>query len=113
MKKRHIALDLDGTLCSYDRFRGIDHIGVPIPAMLEKLDELVSQGHDVEIFTARVSPSEDGFDGDPIEAEKHIREFLKLIGHPDLVITCIKKKKFDEFWDDRAIQVVKNTGEFK
>ena len=29
----YFAVDLDGTLAHYDKWRGIDHIGKPIPAI--------------------------------------------------------------------------------
>ena len=32
-----IAVDLDGTLAYYDKFRGKDHIGKPIPKMIERV----------------------------------------------------------------------------
>lgn len=32
-----IGVDLDGTLAFYDSWRGIDHIGAPIPLMLQRV----------------------------------------------------------------------------
>lgn len=32
--KPWLGVDLDGTLAVYDKWRGIEHIGAPIPAMV-------------------------------------------------------------------------------
>lgn len=34
-----IGVDLDGTLAHYDRWRGIDHVGDPVPAMMNRVKE--------------------------------------------------------------------------
>ena len=48
-----IAVDLDGTLAEYDYWRGIEHIGCPIPKMLERIEKWRAAGLEVRIFTAR------------------------------------------------------------
>lgn len=104
----NIALDLDGTLAFYDKWRGIDHIGEPIPEMMKKVRKWIEDGDDIEIFTARVS-------GDANEATLatwHIDQWLRKHDLPPFTISCIKKKKYDLFMDDRAISVVKNRGVF-
>jgi len=50
-----IGVDLDGTLAFEDEWRGIEHIGVPIPRMVERVKQLIADGEDVRIFTARSS----------------------------------------------------------
>ena len=97
-----IGVDLDGTLAHYDGFKGEDHIGEPVPAMLDRVKKWLEAGKKVKIMTARVS-----FPG----AEGYIKDWLKEIGLPDLEITNVKDPGMEEIWDDRAIQVVKNTGE--
>ncbi len=48
-----IAVDLDGTLAHYDEFRGKDHIGKPIPKMMERVKKWLDEGQKIVIFTAR------------------------------------------------------------
>jgi len=60
VKERHlsngwIGVDLDGTLAYYDEWRGLYHIGEPIPAMVDRVKRWLAEGRDVRIFTARVS----------------------------------------------------------
>jgi len=100
-----IAVDLDGTLAHYDHWRGNEHIGAPIQPMVDQVKEWIEQGHDVEIFTARVSVTSEAPD-----AAYHISKWLREVGLPDLEITAIKKKEFDAFYDDRAYHVIKNEG---
>ena len=107
MAKRIIAVDLDGTLAMYDQWRSIDSIGEPVAVIREAVRQAVKEGAEVHIFTARVS---DPSDAD--EAMKHIINWLDKYDVPYHGITAVKHKFFTEFWDDRAIQVIKNTGEF-
>lgn len=97
-----IAVDLDGTLAFYDGWKGVEHIGDPVPLMLERVKEWLAKGYEVRIFTARV---ENGF-----EAQYYVRQWvLKHVGK-DLHITNQKTMDISAFWDDRAVAVEKNTG---
>jgi hypothetical protein len=101
-----IGVDLDGTLAHYDHWRGVEHIGEPIKPMLDRVKTWIAEGRRVKIFTARVA-------GEPLaaaEARKHIQRWLKEQGLPRLHITNIKDFEMIELWDDRAVQVVPNTG---
>jgi len=98
-----IGVDLDGTLAYYDKWRGISHIGAPIPMMLRRVKQWLYDGKEVRIFTARVSAG----DQNALEA---IQQWLKEVGLPPLVITCMKDFNMTELWDDRAVQVEMNTG---
>lgn len=98
-----IGVDLDGTLAEYGGWVGPDHIGAPVPAMLERVRAWVLEGVEVRVFTARVC------DNDPktvevIEAwcERHVGVRLK--------VTNVKDFGMHELWDDRAVQVEKNSG---
>lgn len=51
-----IGFDLDGTLAKYDGWKGIEHIGDPIPEMRDLLWRLHDSGKRIKIFTARVAP---------------------------------------------------------
>lgn len=35
--KGWIGVDLDGTLAHYEGWKGVEHIGEPIPAMVERI----------------------------------------------------------------------------
>ena len=105
----NIALDLDGTLAHYDGWKGVDHIGDPVPAMMKKVRDWIDEGHNIEIFTARVSGSAD----DAALAAHYICKWLREHDLPPFEIGCIKKKKFELFIDDRAIMVLKNRGIFQ
>lgn len=102
-----IAVDLDGTLATYDRWRGIRHIGDPVPAMLERVKAWLAAGRDVRIFTARLC-SADG--RDVSEARAFIERWCERHVGRRLPITNIKDMGMVELWDDRAIQVEQNTG---
>lgn len=98
-----IAIDLDGTLAEYHGWVGDHHIGPPIPRMLSFVNELINDGKQVVIFSARA---------DNPKAIEHIRIWLKRHGLPDLHITNIKLKSFERIYDDRAIRVERNKGIF-
>ena len=102
-----IGVDLDGTLAIYDAWRGEEHVGSPIQPMLERVQRWVQQGKKVKIFTARVSVS------DPVLKKKiidAIHAWLAEHNLPPLEVTCCKDFACIEIWDDRAIQVIMNTG---
>lgn|SRR5574341_1429708 len=93
-----IGVDLDGTLAHYDEWRGPDHIGEPIPAMIERVNRWFAEGREVRIFTART--------------ERHdlIRSWCVVYLGRILPITATKDFGMVELWDDRCVQVVPNTG---
>lgn len=103
-----IGVDLDGTLAHYDGWQGIEHIGLPVPLMLERVLTWLDAGIECRIFTARCcSP-------DPQERSivvGHIHHWCKMHGLPKLQVTCVKDFNMMELWDDRAVQVIPNTGE--
>lgn len=97
-----IGYDLDGTLAHYDGWKGAEHIGAPILPMVNRLLADHAAGKRVKIFTARI------------------------VGHPDALafinswcqthlgfkpeVTATKDMYMRECYDDRARQVVPNTG---
>lgn len=99
-----IGVDLDGTLAEYHGFKGMEHIGDPIPAIVEYVKELLEMGERVKIFTARV-------DRHP-EAVAYIQQWLQDVGLPILEVTCIKDAGMKLLVDDRTRQVKANTGKF-
>lgn len=97
-----IGVDLDGTLAEYGGLEGADNIGEPIPKMVRRIHRWLLAGEDVRIFTARASIPEQI---PPVQAwcEKHLGGILP--------VTNVKDFGMTELWDDRAIQVIPNTGE--
>lgn len=101
-----IGVDLDGTFAQYDRWRGAAHIGAPVPVMGARVKRWLAEGRTVKIFTARaaVDPSERD------DVVGHIHKWLATHGFPALEVTCCKDLDMIELWDDRAVQVIPNTG---
>lgn len=98
-----IGVDLDGTLAHSDR-RGTDHIGIPIRKMRIRVVGWLNGRHpsgstDVRIFTARTEDSYPAIE----------RWCIRVFGQR-LPITNVKDYGCIEFWDDRAVQVVPNSG---
>jgi len=105
MGSEWIGVDLDGTLAEYDEWRGVDHIGPPIPAMVERVRRWLAEGRRVKIVTARVSHPNDAA-GAAAAIFKWCLEHLGAV----LPVTCMKDYQMLELWDDRAVQVEPNTG---
>jgi hypothetical protein len=95
------GVDLDGTLAHYSRTATYDTVGEPVPAMLALVKKMINNGIRVKIFTARVE------DPDQVPI---IRNWLRDNGLPDLEITNIKDYGMQRLYDDRCIQVERNTG---
>lgn len=107
-----IGVDLDGTLAHYDEWRGVEHIGEPIAPMVKRVQGWLNEGKEVRVFTARVYPLtlEDSDPATNLLTAGTIQEWCrKHIGRV-LPITCVKDFGMVELWDDRAVQVIPNTG---
>ncbi|MCD4742966.1 MAG: hypothetical protein K8R67_10880 [Desulfobacteraceae bacterium] len=100
-EKGWIGVDLDGTLAWHDANTPMISIGEPVPLMLKRVKHMVKQGYRVKIFTARAQDSEQIL---------MIRKWLKKNGLPALEITNIKDYNMIKLFDDRAVQVERNTG---
>ena len=120
-----IGVDLDGTLAHYDGWKGAGHIGEPVPAMLERVKRWLAEGREVRIFTARVSCPELPLvnannrearqarerRAQAYEAKRAIQAWCERHLGQRLNITNVKDYDMVALWDDRAVQVIKNTGE--
>ena len=95
------GVDLDGTLARWEPGSSLESIGEPVPAMMALVRKMIRNGVRVKIFTARAS--------DP-EQYPLIREWMEKNGLPKLEITNIKDYYMQRLYDDRCIQVEKNTG---
>lgn len=110
-----IGVDLDGTLAHHDTWKGHEHIGEPIPAMVQRVKAWLSSGVTVKIFTARACEhGQVSFQNNVqtvIDVVTPIENWcLKHLGQK-LAVTNVKDYDMLELWDDRAVQVIANTGE--
>lgn len=103
--KSWIGVDLDGTLAEYHGWEGALVIGPPIPKMVEFVKDLVSKGKTVKIFTARIDEPKRWDIEATIDAwcQEHFGRVFE--------ITNVKDKYCETIYDDRAVQVRRNTGE--
>jgi len=105
-----IGVDLDGTLAKYDGWRGMAHIGEPIPGTCEVVKDLLDMGVRCKVFTARVCAGTSMLDKDTFNAA--LRDWsLKHLGTA-LQATSDKDWRMVAIIDDRAIAVEFNTGRF-
>jgi hypothetical protein len=107
-----IGVDLDGTLAEYHGWMGELHIGEPIPAMVKRVRHLLKTGHTVKIFTARVCEAKnlDGTLRDIAPVRQAIEQWCYENIGTRLEVTNIKDYGMISLYDDRAYQVVPNTG---
>lgn len=105
--KEWFAFDLDGTAAEYSGWKGAEHIGEPIPKMIELIKSHLEQGHTCKWFTARVGEENEADNEkarDLIDAwsAKHLGTVLEITNKKDkYMVYC---------YDDRSKQVVPNTG---
>lgn len=96
-----IGVDLDGTLAEYHGWKGAEHIGDPVPKILELVRAFLADEWEVRIFTARAE--------DPV-AISAIGEWCDRWELPRLIVTNVKDFHMTELYDDRAVSVEPNTG---
>lgn len=95
-----IGVDLDGTLAVDDGWQGCEHIGSPIPAMVARVKRWIAAGRTVVILTAR-----------PRESYPFIEAYCAEHVGQKLPVTDRKGAGMARLWDDRAVQVLVNSGE--
>lgn len=100
-----IGVDLDGTLAEYDGWQGIEHIGAPVPAMVERVKRWLGEGRKVKVFTARYSEP-----GSQAAVRYSVWKWTKEHIGVTLPVTNTKDFGMSELWDDRAVAVEPNTG---
>lgn len=119
MKEGWIGVDLDGTLAQYDGWISEDHIGEPIAYMQGRVLKWLAKGVDVRIFTARVDGGEVAISmgepaGEKFRDVEKIKNYIEAwcLKHLGKILPITNKKDFGmvELWDDRCVQVIKNTG---
>lgn len=104
-----VGVDLDGTLATYDGWKGAEHIGEPISAMVDVVKYFIGVGREVRIMTARVS----GDDRQGVPRERTIQlieEWCERHIGVRLPVTCVKDYGMIVLFDDRVVAVETNTG---
>ncbi len=103
-RKPRVCLDLDGVLAQYDKWKGIDHIGDPIPGALEFTKQLAKIS-EVVIFSSRCA--QDVLEGSRITPGMlriRVIEWLEKHKFPFTdVYTGQGKPRAAAFIDDRAV----------
>lgn len=114
-----LGVDLDGTLAYDDGCIAEDHIGEPVPLMLQRVKDMLSAGYDVRIFTARVDGGLVALDMGLVDAHRYkdtdritnvIQDWTEKHLGVRLPVTCKKDFGMVALYDDRAIQIIPNTG---
>lgn len=106
-----IGVDLDGTLAHYTGWKGANHIGEPIKPMQQRVLKWLAEGKTVKIFTARMHGHGALLVGGKAEdALTPIQQWCLTHLGQVLEVTNIKDFGMIELWDDRAVQVIPNTG---
>ena len=104
------GLDFDGTVSFYEKWVP-GELGEPIPEMVRKVKEALADGVQIVIFTARVYPGESYERA--LEATQHviqIAQWCQDVFGEVFPITCQKFPFFTKIIDDRAVQVLENSG---
>jgi hypothetical protein len=102
-----IGCDLDGTLAEYHgSLKG--SIGKAIPRMVERIKLHLKNGDCVKIFTARVSSHVSVYDRG--YQTMLIQAFCRANLGTILEVTAEKDYEMISCYDDRAVEIVPNTG---
>lgn len=104
-----IGVDLDGTLSLYPN-NSKELIGPPIDRMVLRVKHWITKGITVKICTARAAKSSHYNERDRAIEMKAIEDWCLLHIGVVLPITNEKDYQMIELWDDRAVQVIPNTG---
>lgn len=102
-----VAVDLDGVLAQYDKWRGVEHIGKPILHAKQFMQELIEMGHHVVVYTTRTNPDVNGRAGDYTadELAGRIHEWLADNDIPyHEVYVGAGKPIASAYVDDRAVE---------
>ena len=92
-----IGVDFDGTLSHYDHYRGDEHTGAPIEPMVRLVRKWLHEGKTVKLFTAR-------------KPHPALRKWMKEHLGQVLEITNVKNPGMVALYDDKAVNVQRNTG---
>jgi hypothetical protein len=107
-----IGVDFDGTIAYTIHNRTSPYeLGEPIPAMVNRVKDWIAKGYTVKLLTARMNlKSSTGAERD-IEKMRQLLEDW-CVEHIGVKLECTNSKDgwMETLWDDRAVQVTKDTG---
>lgn len=103
----YVGVDLDGTQAYYDTWKGLEHIGEPIPRMVAYVKYLLENNIKVVHFTARVATNDQAKLN---RAKEAIDAWSQRVYGQALPVTAIKDKNMVLYYDDKAYNVVLNEG---
>jgi hydroxymethylpyrimidine pyrophosphatase-like HAD family hydrolase len=110
-----IFCDFDKTLAEHDSSQAYDHqhLGEPIPDMVDRVKQALAKGKRVVIFTARVNPG-NSYEEQAAATDSYlfIADWCIQVFGKHLPITFAKSRDAEEIWDDRAKEVIPNMGVF-
>jgi hypothetical protein len=102
--KPRVCVDLDGVLAQYDKWKGLDHIGDPVPGALQFAKQLAKVA-EIVVFTSRCA--QDVLEGSritPAQLRIYVIEWLEKHKFPFTdVYTGQGKPRAAAFIDDRAV----------
>ena len=96
-----VGVDLDQTAARYNGWLGSDHVGEPVPEIIDLIKAYLEAKIEVRIFTARA--------GVPEQVPAVERWCEKHIGQK-LPVTNVKDFGMRILYDDRAVQIIPNKG---
>lgn len=108
VSESYIGVDLDGTLALHGTTWDGISVHAPIPRMVERVKGWLNEGTNVRIITARVAPinTPERIAEQTERIEKWCEEHLGR----KLPVQAYKCYNMIELWDDRAIQVARDSG---
>lgn len=105
-----IGVDFDGTLAHFEEWVAPTSLGKPIPLMVNRVKVWLAEGKRVKIMTARIAHHEHS-DAVIEDVKAAIQDWcVEHIGQ-ELEVVCHKDTMLVALWDDRAVRIVRNTGE--
>ncbi len=103
-RKPRVCVDLDGVLAKYDKWKGVDNIGEPIPGALDFMTKLAKVA-DITIFTTRCS--QDVLEGSLITPAQLRIKVIDWLERHDFPFTDVYigqgKPRAAAFIDDRGV----------
>jgi hypothetical protein len=114
-KQQHgwVGVDLDGTLAKYEGWKDDGSVGEPIPEMVDRVKQMLAEGIDVRIVTARACHKKvdrGGVPGLDHEQVTKIGDWCEKHLGKRLPVQFWKDYGMRQLWDDRAVQVIANEG---
>ena len=107
-----ICFDFDGVLAEYNGWKGHEHIGEPIEAMIELVKELYGRGYFLALCTTRLNPNPFPSDVNKLDDVVAQGDALEIVTDwliKNNIFTCFhyvdsRKPMADYYIDDKALR---------